>query len=140
VFIETRINFLNKKLKMEGYVTETAQFLWLTKYCRDSGCPERTVLSRMEETRHAYVSLTGNIHEEQDQCGDVMTVGLGLRDCEDESCKMASFGVCGVEFSGLSESYFPQPSNCLPCIRTQWPVTPGTKNYEIYIPVGGRAK
>jgi hypothetical protein len=37
----------------------------------------------MEETRHAYVGLTGNVHEAEDQCEDVMTIGLEVRDCED---------------------------------------------------------
>jgi hypothetical protein len=37
----------------------------------------------MEETRYEYVSLTGNVHKERDQCGNVMTVGRGVRDCED---------------------------------------------------------
>jgi hypothetical protein len=37
----------------------------------------------MEETRHACVGLTGNVHEDEDRCWDVMTMGLGVRDCED---------------------------------------------------------
>lgn len=36
---------------------------------------ERTVLSRTEET--------GNVHAEKDQCEDMMTIRLGVRDCED---------------------------------------------------------
>jgi hypothetical protein len=67
---------------MEDYVTEAAQFMRLAKYCQGNG-HGHTVLSRMEERRHAYVGLTGNVHEE-DQCEDVMTVGLGVRDCEDD--------------------------------------------------------
>lgn len=61
---------------MKSYnTTEAAQFMRLTKYCQRNGRLGCTVLSRTEET--------SNVHTEQDLCGDVMTIRLGVRDSED---------------------------------------------------------
>jgi hypothetical protein len=146
VFTQTWINFSTKMLTMEGYVTAATQFMRLTTICQGNGCPERAVLSRMEETRHAYVSLTGNVHEGKGPVwgrDDNRSRGKRLwrRSLwSSESCKTVSFGVSGVEFSGLSESYFLQPSNFLSCIRTRWPTASGRTHYDIYISAGGRSR